>query len=191
MNYAHHNLCSTTQSPELTTKNTFSFLNTSSTSVNRGLSEQAFVIPPTKEFTCYASTDAISTTSCSVGLSKSTQVTYSTYNKGVVSSHTIQTGEFKSPSNTHHSYRYLGDRITGEHGSNRSYAYTGVFDESNDMNRYTDYGDTRYEGACGHNDDLDHTGLGSNIFHERTNSSDVENISYSIPYRTRSNSIQD
>ena len=133
MNYAHHNLCSTTQSPELTTKNTFSFVN--STSVNRIVSEQAFVISSTcatKEFTCYASTDAICTTSCSVGLSTSTQVTYSTYNKGVVSSHKIQTGEFKSPSNTHHSDRYSGDRITGEHGSNRSYAYTGVFYESND-----------------------------------------------------------
>ena len=189
MNYAHHNLCSTTQSPELTTKNTFSFVN--STPVNRVVSEHAFVFPPTKEFTCYASTDAFYTTSCSVGLSTSTQVTFSTYNKGVVSSHTIQTGEFKSPSNTHHSDRYSGDRITGEHGSNRSYAYTRVFDESNGMNSYADYCDTRYKGACGHNSDWDHTGLGSNIFHERTNSSDVENISNSNPCRNRSNSIQD
>ena len=80
------------------------------------------------------------------------------------SSHTIQTGEFKSPSNTHHSDRYSGDRITGEHGSNRSNAYTGVFDESNGMNRYADYGGTRYEGACGNNFDWDHTDLGSGIF---------------------------
>ena len=162
-----------------------------STSVNRVVSEHAFVIPPTKEFTCYASADAICTISCSVGLNTSTQVTYSTYNKGVVSSHTIQTGDFKSPSNTHHSDRYSGDRITGEHGSNRSYAYTGVFDESNDMNRYADYGDTRYEGACGHNYDWDHTGLGSGIFHERTHSSDVENITYSTPGRTSLHSYRD
>ena len=189
MNYAHQNLSSTTQSPELTTKNTFSFVN--STLVNRVVSEHAFVIPPTKEFTCYASTDALYTASCSVGSSTSTQVTYSTYNKGVVSSHTIQTGEFKSPSNTHHSDRYSGDRITCEHGSNRSNAYTGVFDESNGMNRYADYCDTRYKGACGHNSDWDHTGVGSNIFNERTDSSDVENISNSNPCRNRSNSTQD
>ena len=101
MNYAHHNLSSTTQSPGLTMQNTLSYVD--STSVNRVVSEHAFVIPPTKEFTCYVSTDAICTTSCSVGLSTSKQVTYSTYNKGVVSSHTIQTGEFKSLSHTHHS----------------------------------------------------------------------------------------
>ena len=59
------------------------------------------------------------------------------------------------------------------------------------MNSYADYCDTRYKGACGHNSDWDHTGLGSNIFHERTNSSDVENISNSNPCRNRSNSIQD
>ena len=189
MNYAHHNVCSSTQSPELTTKNTYSFVN--STSVNRVVSEQAFVILPTKEFTCYASTDALYTTSCSVGLSTSTQVTYSTYNKGVVSSHTIQTGEFKSPSNTHHSDRYSGDRITGEHGSNRSNAYTGVFDESNDMNHYADYGGTRYEGACVNNFDWDHTDLGSGIFHKRTPSSDVENITYSTPRRTSLHDYKD
>ena len=189
MNHAHQNLCSTTQSPELTTKNTFSYVN--STSVNRVVSEQAFVIPPTKEFTCYASADAICTTSCSVGLSTSTQVTYSTYNKGVVSSHIIQTGEFKSPSNTHHIDRYSGDRITGEHGSNRSYAYTGVFDESNDTNRYADYGYHRDEGACGYNYDWDHTGLGSGNFHERTHSSDVENITYSSPRRTSLHDYRD
>ena len=110
MNYAHHNLCSTTQSPELTTKNTFSFVN--STSVNRVVSEQAFVIPPTKEFTCYASADVICTTSCSVVLSTSTQVTYSTYNKGVVSSHTIQTGEFKSPSTCQIRITAIGIQVT-------------------------------------------------------------------------------
>ena len=189
MNYAHHNLYSTTQSPELTMQNTLSYVD--STSVNRVVSEQAFVIPPTKEFTCYTSADAICTTSCSVGLSTSTQVTYSTYNKCVVSSHTIQTGEFKSPSNTHHSDRYSGDRITGEHGSNRSNAYTGVFDESNDRNRYADYGETRYEGACGSYFDWDHTDLGSGIFHERTPSSDVENITYSTPCRTRLHDYRD
>ena len=126
-----------------------------------------------------------------LSLSTSTQVTYSTYNKGVVSSHTIQTGEFKTPSNTHHSDRYSGDRVTGEHGSNRSYAYTGVFDESNDTNRYADYCDTRYGGACGNNYDWDHTDLGSGIFHERTHSSDVENITYSTPRRTSLHDYRD
>ena len=113
------------------------------------------------------------------------------HNKGVVSSHTIQTGEFNSQSNTHHSDRYSGDRITGEHGSNRSYAYTGVFDESNDRNRYADYGETRYEGVCGSNYDWDHTGLVSSIFHERTPSSDVENITYSDPRRTSLHDYRD
>ena len=49
MNYAHHNLCSTTQSPELTMQNTLSYVD--SKSVNRVVSEHAFVIPPTKEGT--------------------------------------------------------------------------------------------------------------------------------------------
>ena len=91
----------------------------------------------------------------------------------------------------HHSDRYSGDRITGEHGSNRSYAYTGVFDESNDRNLYADYGETRYEGACGNNYDWDHTDLGSGIFHERAHSSDVENITYSTPRRTSLHDYRD
>ena len=69
--------------------------------------------------------------------------------------------------------------------------HTGVFHESNDMNRYVDYGYPRYEGACGNNYDWDHTDLGSGIFHERTQSSDMENITYSTPHRTRLHDYRD
>ena len=194
--HAHHDMSSNALD------NTLPYCSVANTSVSVSTSiqrEQISVSSPTKEFmsvTCsdtiftISSRDSMSTASktcSSMDSNAFTRTIYtSTPRRGIVSSQEIVSGEFKSPSNTQHGDRYMysGDRITGEHESNRSYAYTGVFDESNRMNRYAEYDETRYEGACGNNYDWDHTDLGSSIFHERAPSSDVENTTYSTPRRT-------